>query len=223
MKTKYAFQEMKENMARAITKDAGISTKVSIEIANFLRGKSSAEAKTILGRVLKKTQAIPYKRFNDGVGHRKGAGVAAGRFPQKASEAFVTIIKQCEANALAKGLSTDLMIVHLVAQQGSNTFRHGRQRRRQFKRTHLEIVLEEMEPVKKAVKKAPVKKTTEAKADVKPQAKAQETESVKKAVKEEKPEVVKSDAKAETKTTTSKPKSSEDEAQSKKQTSEEQK
>src|SRR6056297_1072114 len=125
MKTKYAFQEMKENMARAITKDSGVSTKVSIEIANFLRGKSSAEAKTILERVLKKKQAIPFKRFNDGVGHRKGAGIAAGRFPQKASEAFVTIIKQCEANAQAKGLSADLRIVHLVAQKGSNTFRHG--------------------------------------------------------------------------------------------------
>lgn len=158
MKTKYAFQGMKENMARALSKDLGISTKVSIEIANFLRGKTSEEAKTILGRVLKKKQPIPFKRFTDGVGHRKGTGLAAGRFPEKATEAFITIIKQCEANAQAKGLSNNLRIVHLVAHKGTNMFRHGRQRRRKYKRTHLEIALEEFEPkdkepVKKSVKK----------------------------------------------------------------------
>jgi large subunit ribosomal protein L22 len=161
MKTKYAFQGMKENMARAITKDAGISTKASIEIANFLRGKTTIEAKTILERVLKKKQAIPFKRFTDGVGHRKGAGIAAGRYPEKASELFLTLIKQCEANAQAKGLSTDLRIVHLVAQKGTNMFRHGRLRRRSYKRTHLEIVLEEMEKtekVKKQTKNVPIKK-----------------------------------------------------------------
>ncbi len=160
MKTKYAFQGMKENMARALSKDLGISTKVSIEIANFLRGRSSAEAKVILERVLKKKQPIPFKRFTDGVGHRKGAGLASGRFPEKASEAFLTLIKQCEANAQAKGLSSDLRIVHLVPQKGTNMFRHGRQRRRTYKRTHLEIVLEEMEPVKK--EKKPVSKKKEA-------------------------------------------------------------
>ena len=164
MKTKYAFQGLKENMARAISKDLGISTKVSIEIANFIRGKSTSEAKKVLERVLEKKQAIPYKRFTDGVGHRKGANMASGRFPQKATEAFITIIKQCEANAQAKGLSSDLRIVHLVAQKGTNMFRHGRQRRRMYKRTHLEIVLEEIEPVKsdkkvaKKESKAPSKK-----------------------------------------------------------------
>ena len=68
-------------MAKAISKDLGISTKVSIEISNFLRGKKTQEAKSILERVLKKKQAIPFKRFTDGVGHRKGANIAAGRFP----------------------------------------------------------------------------------------------------------------------------------------------
>jgi large subunit ribosomal protein L22 len=159
MKTKYAFQGLKENMARAITKDAGISTKASIEIANFIRGKKSSEAKVILERVLKKKQAIPFRRFTDGVGHRKGAGISAGRFPIKACEIFITLIKQCEANAQAKGLSSDLRIVHLVPQQGSNTFRHGRLRRRSYKRTHLEIVLEELEPVKKVDKSSKPQKS----------------------------------------------------------------
>ena len=186
MKTKYAFQGMKENMARAITKDAGISTKASIEIANFIRGKKSSEAKVILERVLKKKQAIPFRRFTDGVGHRKGAGIAAGRFPIKACEIFITLIKQCEANAQAKGLSSDLRIVHLVPQRGSNTFRHGRLRRRSYKRTHLEIVLEELEPVKKVDKSAKAKDAkpvvdkkpdTKAVADKKPDVKVEKQAS----------------------------------------------
>jgi len=148
-------------MAKAISKDLGISTKVSIEISNFLRGKKTQEAKSILERVLKKKQAIPFKRFTDGVGHRKGANIAAGRFPEKASEAFLTIIKQCEANAQAKGLSSDLRIAHLVAQKGTNAFRHGRQRRRRYKRTHLEIVLEEMEKITKTESKPKIEKPTE--------------------------------------------------------------
>lgn len=151
MKTKYALQGMKENMAKAITKDLGISTKISIEISNFIRGKTTKEAKQILERVLKKKQAIPFKRFTDGVGHRKGANIAAGRYPQKATEAFLTIIKQCEANAQAKGLSEDLRIIHLAAQKGTNAFRAGRQRRRKYKRTHLEIALEEIETKKEKI------------------------------------------------------------------------
>ena len=234
MKTKYAFQGMKENMARAITKDAGISTKASIEIANFIRGKKSSEAKVILERVLKKKQAIPFRRFTDGVGHRKGAGIAAGRFPIKACEIFITLIKQCEANAQAKGLSSDLRIVHLVPQRGSNTFRHGRLRRRSYKRTHLEIVLEELEPVKKVDKSAKAKDAkpvvdkkpdTKAVADKKPDVKVEKQASAdvkedkkpvetkvdvdKKAEKVEKKADVKEDKKSESAESEPKPKKQE--------------
>lgn len=197
MKTKYAFQGMKENMAKAITKDLGISTKVSIEISNFIRGKTTKEAKQILERVLKKKQAIPFKRFTDGVGHRKGANIAAGRYPQIATEAFLAIIKQCEANAQAKGLSDELRIVHLVAQKGTNAFRAGRQRRRRYKRTHLEIVLEELETKKetkttkkekaetetKTTEEKPTTKTTEEKTQTTPEEKPTTKTTTKKTTK----------------------------------------
>jgi len=39
-------------MARAVAIDAPISTKTGIEIANFLRGKSTDRAKTILENVI---------------------------------------------------------------------------------------------------------------------------------------------------------------------------
>lgn len=166
---------MKENMARALFKDLDISVKTSIEIANFIRGRSTEEAKKILNRVILKKQAIPYKRFTDGVGHRAGAGIGPGRFPFKASKQFIAIIETAEANAQAKGLSTNLKIVHLAAQKGTNQYHAGRQRRRMFKRTHLEIVLEEQE---KAPKEAPKKKAVPKKEEAKSESHKKETKKV---------------------------------------------
>ena len=137
---KYAFEE-KQGMAKAYGKSLGISTKVSIEIANYLRGKTTKKAKQILEKVLNLEHAIPFKRFTDGVGHRPG--IAAGRYPQKASTEFLKLIKQVEANAQEKGLSEELIIAHICAHKASEPARQGRQRRRKFKRTHVEIAVTE--------------------------------------------------------------------------------
>ncbi|MCF7871812.1 50S ribosomal protein L22 [Candidatus Woesearchaeota archaeon] len=154
MDNKYAYKELKENMARALVKDASISTKTSIEMAKFLKGKTTEKAKTILNRVLEKKTAIPFTRFTNGLGHRAGSGIGTGRFPQKATEEFLDLIKSVEANAQAKGLSTNLKIIHLLANKASNQFHYGRQRRRKYKRTHLELVVEEQEETKQDNKKA---------------------------------------------------------------------
>ncbi len=146
MKTRYSFQD-KENMAKAYGKSLPISTKVAVEVSNFLRGKTTQKAKAILERVLQKKQAIPYKRAVDGVGHKPN--MASGRYPQKASEEYLSLIKQAEANAEAKGLGEELVIVHLSAHKASRPPRQGRQTRRKFKRTHVEIVVEEQEKTKK--------------------------------------------------------------------------
>jgi large subunit ribosomal protein L22 len=152
--SKYAFQGMKENMARAMKKDVELSLKVAIEMSNFLKGRSTTQAKTILGRVLDMTQAIPYKKYVDGVGHRKGAGITSGRYPQKGSQIFIELIESAEANAQAKGLSADLKIIHLAPQKSAGAYHYGRLRRRKFKRCHVEIVLVEMEKESKSKKKA---------------------------------------------------------------------
>ncbi len=155
---KYAFQGFKENMAKASGLDLGISTKASIEIANHLRGKTTEEAKKLLNKTLKMEQPIPFKRFTDGVGHKKLIS-GPGRYPQKASKEFLKLIEQAEANAQVKGLASDLKIIHLAAHKASSQFKAGRQRRRMFKRTHLEIVVEELEEkARKKAKKAPAKK-----------------------------------------------------------------
>lgn len=185
---RYSYNGTQEGIAKGVLKDGAISTKVSIEMCNFLRGRNSKSAKAILERILTKEQAVPFKRFTDGVGHRKGKGIASGRYPEKASEAFLSLIKLVELNAQQKGLSEDLIIVHLAAHKASKPYHFGRQSRRKMKRTHVELVLKE------DTRKPKVAKT---------KAKVQEKTSAKTEVKTE--EVKTEEVKAEAKATTSKP------------------
>ncbi|MFP4523747.1 MAG: 50S ribosomal protein L22 [Candidatus Woesearchaeota archaeon] len=169
---RYAYNGPQEGVAKAVLKDAPISIKVAIEISNHLRGRSTAAAKAILERVLKHEEAIPYKRFTDGVGHKPGKGVSAGRYPEKASKAFLSLLESVEANAAQAGLAEELVIKHLAAHEASRPFRYGRQRRRQVKQSHVEIAVKEDPNAKKAEKKQ-AKKTTPKQPAQKQESKAQ--------------------------------------------------
>ncbi len=171
-KQDYAFQTFdKELMARANGRDMAISTKVAIEICNYLRKRKLVQAKMLLQGVVEKKQAIPYKRFTDGVGHRSGK-LASGRYPIKASRAILKLLESAEANAQTKGLNTaDLEIVHMCANKAHSPVHYGRHSGREFKRTHVEVVLQETtkkedSKAEKKIPEVPAKKT-EATAEVK--------------------------------------------------------
>lgn len=133
----------KEKHARASGRDLSISTKDAIEICNFLRNKPLTKAKATLSRVLEFKQAVPYKRFLNGVGHRAG-DMASGRYPLKAAKAFLEVITSAESNAADKGLNTEsLKIIHINSHQAARPMHYGRHSGRQMKRTHLEVVLGE--------------------------------------------------------------------------------
>lgn len=143
----------KETMARAVGRDLDISTKQSIEICNFLRGMGVQRAKAILNDVMELKAAVPFTRFTNGVGHRKG-DMAAGRYPINASKEILSIIENAETNAQQKGLNTSRMaLVHLSAQKASRPMHPGRKRGRSMKRSHIEVVLGEA-PEKEDKKKA---------------------------------------------------------------------
>ena len=148
-KQKYSVKNLKENQAKAIAKDASVSTKTSIETVKFLKGKTTKIAIAYLEKVLEKKLAVPYKRFTDGVGHRKGSGITSGRYPQKLSKALILLIKNVETNASMKGLGEELRIVSFVANRASIPMHYGRHPRREMKRTHIEIIVEEIESTKK--------------------------------------------------------------------------
>lgn len=133
-----------------------ISRKHSIEIANFIRGKDVSKVKKLLGEVLKKKTAVPYRISLFDRGHKRGIG--PGRYPQKATKDILKLIESAEANAQNKGLNPDsLVLSSIVVNKGSTQWRYGRQSRRQAKRAHVEVTVEEKEEKKKP-KKEEVKK-----------------------------------------------------------------
>ena len=148
VQTNYSYKDFTDKTAKAYGKNLPISTKVSINICNALRGMAVNKALTYLQDVVDEKRAIPFTRFNDGVGHRPGMG--AGRYPKKASLAIAEIISSAVNNAASKGLSSDLKIVALIANKASSPLHYGRQRRRSMKRTHVEVVVEEVSSVKKS-------------------------------------------------------------------------
>lgn len=125
-------------------KSVQISTKQSIEICSFLRGKTSEKGKKFLEQVISMKAAVPYKKFNRHVAHKPGK-MAAGRYPLNASSAILNLLKTAEANAEVKGMSHPLIIKEMIANIGVRSWHPGRQRRRKTKATHIRIVLESAE------------------------------------------------------------------------------
>ncbi len=201
-----AYQENMDKCAIAKGSNLPISTKVSYEIGNAIRNKDVKKVIAFLERVGNYEEAVPYKRFNSDVGHKPGK-MASGRYPLKAAEKFLAVIKNAVANAKDKGLNEEtLQLVHVCANQGSSNWHYGRQRRRQMKSTNLEIVVKEVSAAKPA--KAKAKAKVETKVDAKPAVKAvpetevkTETEDVKEkaSVKEAAPKTEEVKVKAKTK------------------------
>ena len=143
-------------IAKASGKSLPISTKQSVEICNFIKGKTTEKAKKLLQEVINQKMPVPFKRFNRDVAHKRGK-IAAGRYPQKASSHILKLVNSAEANAQNKGLATPYIIKEIKANKASKTWHHGRQRRRQMKRTNIDIMLIESKKPKVEKKESKVK------------------------------------------------------------------
>ena len=129
-------------MARAIGMALPISFKQSVEICSFIKNKDVNAAKKMLHNVAEKKMAIPFRRYNWDLGHKKGMGPA--RYPEKASKEFIKLIENVESNAQFKGLNTsNLVIAHASAHKAGKSWHFGRKSRRVMKRTNIEIIVEE--------------------------------------------------------------------------------
>ena len=141
--TGYAFTSYdKEHMARVIGAALPISFKQSVEICRFVNNKGTNDAKKILHRVIEGEVAIPFRRYNWDLSHKKKTGPA--RYPKKASKELIKLIENVEANAQFKGLNTsNLVITHISAHKAGKSLHFGRKSRRKMKRTNIEIVVSE--------------------------------------------------------------------------------
>ena len=131
--------------AYCCAKNLPVSTKASVEICSFIRGKELEKAKKLLQQVIDKKIAVPYKRYNRDVGHKPGK-IAAGRYPEKACKEILRLLNLVQANAENKGLDREnLIITEIMANRGYQQAHYGRKRSRKFKRTHFDIFVKEIE------------------------------------------------------------------------------
>lgn len=152
----------KEVMARAIGVNLPISTKMSVEVCNSLRGMNINKAKEFLSRVVLLKEAVPFRRFNRELAHKTKMG--SGRYPIKVSKEILSLIDSVESNAQFKGLNTsDIYIQHINAHRAANAWHYGRMRRK-MKRTTIEIVVSE-KPKTEQKKESPKSKKEAKKPD----------------------------------------------------------
>lgn len=142
MKQRYALKDS-EKRARATGLSLPISTKHSVEVCNFIRNKKLDIAISQLRDVVAGKIAIPYKRYKRDLSHKKG--LAAGRYPKKTCEEIIKLLESVKANAADKGLGQGLVIKYISASKASRPWRYGRHRRRKAKRTHIKVIVEEVE------------------------------------------------------------------------------
>lgn len=110
-----------------------ISPKQSKYVCKILRWKTPENAVKRLQEVIDEKRAIPMAGLE--VGHKKGKGLAGGKFPKNSCKAIMEIVKQASANAVVVGIENPIINV-IKADRASAPYRRSGQR---AKRTHIHI------------------------------------------------------------------------------------
>jgi len=118
MELKYSVKTDSQDV-KAMGRDLNVSFKDLVIVSDAVRGKKLQKAINILEQVANLKRPIPYKKYQTGVGHRKGSQVKIGKYPEKAAKHALDVLRNLESNAQFKGLDTDkLKITHIQALKG---------------------------------------------------------------------------------------------------------
>ncbi len=148
----YSVDTDPETTAKAMLRERHMSHKHSKEIAREIKEMTVAEAREYLEAVIAGEQSVPFRSHNTGVGHRSDVdGWDAGRYPEKASEAFLDLLENASNNADEQGFEGDAMeIAHVAAhkvgeRQGRKPRAFGRADPFNTTLCDVELVIEEVE------------------------------------------------------------------------------
>jgi len=123
---------VKKDYAKVYGRSVPISTKYAIEICRFIRGKDLKKAILEMEEVAKGKKAVPMRGE---YAHQKGK-IMSGKFPVKAGEHFLKMLKSLLSNAIHNGLEEPI-ISEAIANKAQKPYaRFGKYRR---KRTHVEL------------------------------------------------------------------------------------
>jgi len=129
------------------------------EACHAIRGMSLTRAKAFLTNVINKKEAVPFCRFNGGVGRNPQikTGSTQGRWPEKSARHLLDLLQNAESNAEIQGLDVATLVVdHIQCNQAPKlrrrTYRaHGRINPYMSSPSHIELILAaKIENVKKA-------------------------------------------------------------------------
>ncbi|UAL07538.1 MAG: 50S ribosomal protein L22 [Candidatus Methanogranum gryphiswaldense] len=138
-----------DTSAKARAKDQPVSPKFAREVAGMIRGMKVDTAVVKLEEVIAMEKAVPLKRYNKRVSHKKGVG--PGRYPVKASLAILAVIQSAASNAEYKGLSpSNMAIATITIARGQTIPGHrpraqGRATQWNQETANIEVILEEVE------------------------------------------------------------------------------
>lgn len=129
------------HQAKAVGRDMRVSWKDVTEIGRFVKGDSVEKAENKLERVIEKELPVPFTKLS-GAGHKSGQG--EGRYPVKAAEEVLAVIRSAKHNAENEGLNTDnLVIQEFITNQGREFRTPKRHRGEKIKAAHVKIVVGE--------------------------------------------------------------------------------
>jgi large subunit ribosomal protein L17e len=140
--------------AKARGTDLRVHFKNTRETAMAIKGLALTRAVAYLKNVLKFKEAVPFRKYNGGVGRCSQAqvhGLSQGRWPVKSAEVLLSMLQNVESNAEAKSLDrAALVISHIQVNQARKqrrrTYRaHGRINPYMASPCHVEIVVTEKE------------------------------------------------------------------------------
>ncbi|MBI2184800.1 MAG: 50S ribosomal protein L22 [Thaumarchaeota archaeon] len=136
---------------RASGREVDFSPKAAREACTTIKGKLLPDAKSYLERVSEMKEALPLRRYNKEVGHRRQLqGFHSGAYPVKTVKGILEILNNLEANAGFKGMNTDrLQIIHAAAHRGLKVKNYtpraqGRSSPSYNILTHIELVAKEV-------------------------------------------------------------------------------
>ena len=109
-----------ETTAKAMAYELHISPKHALEVCKAIKGKKVEDAEAYLEDVLDMRVAVPFKRYKKKVAHRRGLkNWYAGRYPMKATDEILKLLRNAKGNAEYKGLDLDaLRVLHVATKQG---------------------------------------------------------------------------------------------------------
>ena len=148
----YSVETDPDTTAKGMLRERHMSHKHSKAIAREIKGMTVADATEYLQAVIDGERSVPFKQHNSGVGHRSDIdGWDAGRYPEKASEAFLDLITNVVNNADEQGFDGESMeIMHVAAHktgevQGRKPRAMGRASAWNTPEVDVELVLEEVQ------------------------------------------------------------------------------